>query len=311
MNINTFKEIKNRGLLPMAFIKWDQILDNLYKKHNSRTVLTRRIKKRLCRQFQFEDFELALDKEWFAEQVPSEYDERIPVFVLWYQGFESAPAIIKLCRRQLEKVFPVDKYNIIELDKKSLSNWMCLPQDISRKIDMGCISFAHLSDIIRTALLYRLGGYWCDAACLITSVPPAFVEENRMFMFQCLNDADGYLRGSSAFLYAEKRNEILGRTLFLLQEYWKKNDQLVSKDLFQVFITIAADANENSRSIFASISQRELKNNSICAFHLADKFVKSEWDYWNKITFVHKLAWEIDEDGYGEDSVYQYIVNNF
>ena len=83
-----------------------------------------------------------------------------PIWVMWYQGIEKAPPIIKAC---IHSIF-VNKANhpLYILDKNNLENFIKLPKYILTKFHKGMISITHFSDIVRMAILSTHGGYWID-----------------------------------------------------------------------------------------------------------------------------------------------------
>ena len=78
------------------------------------------------------------------------------IYILWFQGFENSPDIIKKCVESW-KHYNSD-WNIILLDNNNLPNYLELDTyiDISSKN----IELCHISDIIRLILLQKYGGVW-------------------------------------------------------------------------------------------------------------------------------------------------------
>lgn len=82
------------------------------------------------------------------------------IWILWYQGYDNAPEIVKLCIKSWIKFNP--DYQIVILDKESLKQYISLPDSVSPE-NKKDISIAHYSDLCRIALLKDLGGCWADA----------------------------------------------------------------------------------------------------------------------------------------------------
>ena len=81
------------------------------------------------------------------------------IYILWFQGFENSPEIIKRCVESWKHYNP--DWNIILLDNTNLSNYINLEEyiDITNKD----INYTALSDVVRVALLNVYGGLWVDA----------------------------------------------------------------------------------------------------------------------------------------------------
>ncbi|RBW46370.1 capsular biosynthesis protein, partial [Psychromonas sp. B3M02] len=77
------------------------------------------------------------------------------IWLLWYQGLENAPYLIKKCIASWIKHNPT--WEIIVLDESNLHNYITLkaPQETLTKL-----SPAHRSDLLRLKLLHEYGGVW-------------------------------------------------------------------------------------------------------------------------------------------------------
>ena len=96
--------------------------------------------------------------------MPSEHPEKAlsTVWVMWLQGIENMPPIVKACYRQLVKVVPSD-IKIQLLTEDNIEDFVQISDTLGRKYREGIISATHMSDIIRTKLLAKYGGCWVDA----------------------------------------------------------------------------------------------------------------------------------------------------
>ena len=84
------------------------------------------------------------------------------VWVMWIQGIENMPPIVKACYRQLVKVVPSD-VKIQLLTEDNIEDFVQISDTLRRKYKEGIISATHMSDIIRSKLLAKYGGCWADA----------------------------------------------------------------------------------------------------------------------------------------------------
>ena len=76
------------------------------------------------------------------------------IYILWFQGFNNAPEIVKLCLQSWKYHNP--DWNIIELDETVLKNYINIEK-------YSHINLTALSDIVRLFILNKYGGLWIDA----------------------------------------------------------------------------------------------------------------------------------------------------
>lgn len=76
----------------------------------------------------------------------------------WEQGWDNAPFVVQECLKSLKHYAP--DWEIINLDKKSLNNYIDLPSKIFKIEDF---PIQPISDLIRILLLKKYGGVWIDA----------------------------------------------------------------------------------------------------------------------------------------------------
>ena len=84
-----------------------------------------------------------------------------PIFVLWWQGLENAPELIKICINSIKK--NAGNHQVIILDENNISDWLDIPEVLRKKVENGKIGLANFSDYIRSSLLYQYGGIWLDS----------------------------------------------------------------------------------------------------------------------------------------------------
>ena len=85
------------------------------------------------------------------------------IWMLWWQGWNNAPALVKKCLQSWQFHHSPLEYNIILLDRLNIGNFINLTEVIASDIVLQEVSLAALSDTIRWMLLYQYGGVWADA----------------------------------------------------------------------------------------------------------------------------------------------------
>ena len=83
------------------------------------------------------------------------------IWMLWLQGEENAPYLVKKCIESWKNNNP--DFKIIVLDKNTINDYVDLQ-------DIFCNNSEHIapalfSDIIRINLLNKYGGFWVDSTC--------------------------------------------------------------------------------------------------------------------------------------------------
>lgn len=95
------------------------------------------------------------------------YERQIPVWICWWQGFEDAPELVRICRKSIYEHMTPDIFQIIEITLDNVNEYVHFPDWIVEKFERGIISMTQLSDMLRMALLYYYGGVWMDATYFV------------------------------------------------------------------------------------------------------------------------------------------------
>ncbi len=90
------------------------------------------------------------------------------IWVFWGQGEEKMPELVRACYRQLKH----NHENVVLVTNENVLQYLDLAPELLKRARDGRLSWAHLSDIIRTKLLYRHGGLWLDATVWATDGIP-------------------------------------------------------------------------------------------------------------------------------------------
>lgn len=108
-------------------------------------------------------------KEWSSED---SLNENSPIFLMWWTGIDTMPPIVKLCYINLCN--NAKKHPIILITQQNYQ--YILPTSISEEASEvvelyynNKIRIQHLSDMIRTLILSKVGGIWIDATVFVTS----------------------------------------------------------------------------------------------------------------------------------------------
>lgn len=239
----------------------------------------------------------------------------INVWLFWYQGFDNAPDIVKTCVNCIKKVFKGSKYKINLLTKNNVFDYVNLPIYIEKKFKKKLISFAHYSDIIRTFLLVKYGGYWIDPTVFIPNNSKFFniVEEQRIFVFKVL-DLSGqcfcksYI--SNWFIYSVPNEKILSLTLNLLYKYWKKRNKPENYFIYHTLFSISAD---RFRKEFDNIPTYNNCSPHTLQWEMYNEFNENRFVELLKLSPVHKMNhnWIRPISKQNTFTFYDFIIKNY
>jgi hypothetical protein len=138
------------------------------------------------------------------------------IYIFWYQGFDSAPDIVKHCVKSWRRYNP--EWNIVCLDKKNLNQYIKSPEFAF--ITELNINLTAYSDVVRAFLLKEHGGLWVDSTLFCNRPLDDWLSgfiEGGFFAFE-RPGPDRLL--SSWFLYADSGSYIMRRWLEEVIKYY-------------------------------------------------------------------------------------------
>lgn len=171
-------------------------------------------------------------------------NERINVWIFWWQGVDSAPEIVKKCIDSIYKNFSPLLFNVFLITKENIKEYCDFPSYIYSKLASKRITLTHFSDLIRANLLSRHGGLWIDATVYVSSNVsqepmcnlPFFTIKNQTKKNLIINN-----RWTGFFLYAPKGTVLFKFLNDFFMEYWKKNHYLIDYLLVDFGIALAVE----------------------------------------------------------------------
>lgn len=100
--------------------------------------------------------------------------EKMRIWVMWWQGAEQMPPVVKACHESLKRHSRGLEVTLITRD--NVSDYVRIPDVVSRKLSEGRIGLPALSDYVRVSLLSDYGGIWIDSTLLfVRDIPEAAV----------------------------------------------------------------------------------------------------------------------------------------
>ena len=157
--------------------------------------------------------------------------DKIPVWVYWHQGFDNAPDIVHMCINSLKENMPLDKVEIILLDKNNLFDYVYTDPKILHNIKTNYTAY---SNIVRSYLLYAYGGMYIDATYLLVDKFPA-ENFNRDFwavktIYPTSEAGFPLIMFTSNLMYAKPGNEIMLFIFQYMSSYWYYYDYNILYD---------------------------------------------------------------------------------
>ena len=101
------------------------------------------------------------------------------VWVLWWQGIDKAPDIVKICIQSIRK--NIGNRNLVILDESNFRDYTNLNPKYENLLNAGAISKTQFSDLLRLNLLYNRGGVWLDSTYLLTGELPSCISDLHFF----------------------------------------------------------------------------------------------------------------------------------
>lgn len=211
------------------------------------------------------------------------------IWILWLQGFDQAPALVKKCCDSIFKYKP-EHFEIVLLTRRNMKEYIQLPAYVLEKYDTGIITATHLSDIIRLELLGTYGGCWIDATVFCSAPIPEYMLSD-MFLFKLDSIlCDPVIKMSSWWMAADRRNRIIHASRRLLLRYWESKDQLSSYFLLHLIMSKVIDADACCQELFRKIPFFNSKNAQILVENLGLQYQEGAWDMMKDSSFIQKLT---------------------
>lgn len=186
------------------------------------------------------------------------------VWVLWWQGIDNAPDIVKICVNSIKR--NIGSRKLIVLDENNYKDYTTLDPRYEKMLEDGIISKTQFSDLLRLNLLFNQGGIWLDSTYLMTGVLPEYISELHFFtirhgMSKEYPMSKGLWTGS-ALGTADHSDEI---KLFIdvYDRYFQKHQVLVDYLLIDYIFAVCCDHCKAISDMFYSVPTNNRKVNDL------------------------------------------------
>jgi len=217
----------------------------------------------------------------------------LPIWQLWFQGREAAPAIVRRCLDSVQKYSGGRQVKVLTHD--NIQEYVDIPEYIWDKKEKGIISNTHFSDILRICLLERHGGTWVDATVLLTGEIPEDIVKQDFFAFSVPKNHPNYdfHLFSSWFIHAQPNNVFLKSFKKALFEYWKHEDKLIDYFTLHLMIFNIIHADKYFLDKWNMSYHKDNIEAHEMQWVLNDKYNEELLDMVKKRTSIHKLTYKI------------------
>lgn len=243
-------------------------------------------------------------------------DEKVPIWICWWQGENNAPELVKKCINSVRKNVDADKAEIHVITLNNCMEYVTLSSQIIEKFNSGKISMTTLSDRLRMELLYRYGGLWIDATYYVNDSRINSVLDKDFYTqktgYAIWDDDVVHGRWAGNFIKGNAGFELFGFVMEAFDEYYKYKDELIEYFMIDYYIEIAY---KNIGSVRCAIDDCEINNVDVFFFNSQGNKIYRE-NVWNKLlknNWLFKLSYKKDNkvnNIIGEPTYYGYIMNN-
>ena len=244
-----------------------------------------------------------------------DFHGKLPVFVCWWQGFDHAPELVRVCRKSWQKNIPNDLAEIHEITLANYTDYITFPDWIMKRVQNETISLTMFSDILRMGLLYLYGGLWMDATCYLTSPLTEQILRNSNSFYTIRSDkplwngdiAEG--NWSINFLKLPSKNLLAQFVLNSFYYYFIANERPVHYFMTDLLIRIAYTEYSDIHDMIDSCGQSQP---SVLALQnlLSETFYDEDWNELTSDTTIFKLSYkhELSEnDILGRETYWEHI----
>ena len=183
--------------------------------------------------------------------------EPAPIWVMWLQGEEAMPEIVKACYASIKANCANHPVKLIT--SENLKDYINLPEHVFNLLNAGKMTRNAFANLCRLYLIYTYGGLWLDATIFVTSSIPEHIFNLPFYTINYdfnLNRRNVSLGRWTTFLLASQAGNILPQfVLEFMSEYWRVKDLLIDYALFDYSIATAYNELSECRNLIDAVPQ--------------------------------------------------------
>ncbi|MBQ9546377.1 MAG: capsular polysaccharide synthesis protein [Bacteroidales bacterium] len=295
--MDLFATLKRRGILGSAYKFFARICPN--------DIQVRSACDRIGAYRYLKRYEYVLGQKQAPCVAKKQLEGETPIWICWLQGYEVAPPIVKRCRESIYRY--ASEYLIIEISNDNLEEYITIPEHIRKKHDSGIIPHAHYSDWVRISLLAAYGGIWIDSTMMLTGTLPEYINGHELFCNKVREI--GKLTSGNSLIAAPSKHQIILQMKSLLEEYWGKENRLISYSIFHLFWTLVVSYNGENKRLWESVPTIYGNNYLLLLDELFTPYTERRMQQIKSCSTIHKLTYKFtDSDAAKKGTFYEKII---
>lgn len=240
--------------------------------------------------------------------------EEYKIWVLWWQGEEQMPPIVKTTYHSIRMA---SNKEVLLITKENVGDYVEIPAYISDKVEKGKMSLAALSDYIRVSLLYKYGGLWIDSTVLCAKQLPSDIFDKQLFSIRNKPSGTKYVAAGKWNVQFLGTNQVHAKVFYLMksifEQYWKKYSMIMDYLLVDYSFQYIYESDADSRAAFDAIPISNSHMHELLP-RMNEPFAPLNWDkLLGSDTYLFKLTykWHFLEKKGGKDTFYSFIIKNY
>ena len=242
-------------------------------------------------------------------------NERIYVWVLWWQGENNMPEIISATINSIKNS---SSHDVVLITLDNVKQWIDIPYYIWDKYNSGKMGAAHFSDYARVALLVKYGGLWIDSTVLCVSPLQESIFKANLFTIKAVHATNSVLdekyvakgRWNTQVLGAcNPGHPLFCKLKILMETYWLKFDYMIDYLFFDDMILYIYDQDEQVRCDLDALPISNLQMHAMLPL-LNNIYDKMTWDKLTSKTSMFKLTYKghYAKSVNGKDTFYGHVL---
>lgn len=214
-------------------------INNLLKMDNEFQHFIHSIRYKKIETFLLNNNKELIEKYKNKSVVTTSNNEKKVIWVMWWQGIQNAPKIVKICVNSILNNNPNKK--VIILDENNYSKYVDIPQNILTKVYSGKLSITNLSDLIRLKVLSKYGGMWFDSTIYLNKPINDLFDKYPFFSIKTDHKKWSVSKGlwTTFLMGCDKNNILFAFSDEVMTNYLQKYDYIIGYFLIDAIISLA------------------------------------------------------------------------
>lgn len=237
-----------------------------------------------------------------------------PIWVCWWTGEETAPALVRRCIRSIRENAGPHPVRMVTRD--TYQEYLDIPDFMLEKVEAQQMGLAHLADYIRVRLLAEYGGLWLDATMFCSGPVPDLCFELPFFTCKSPRRPCGYLsemRWVTFCLGGWKGNVFYRFLTDAFERYWRDNPCAIDYLFFDHLIELAYERIPAIHDLMDAVPENNLHRDDLQAAMNAALPAADFDSVIQPDTTLYKLSWRetySTETPNGVASIYSFFLES-